>query len=105
MTRSSKMRFDEFWSSLQSEISVPKRFRTLKHGKEFKAVFNNVVTITPTSQYQRTLTKNEFEKVWKRAKNLPNNEQFKRVNYNDMTRNGSYILCLMKHIISKQKIE
>jgi len=105
MVRWSKMRFDEFWSSLQREISVTKRFRTLRHGKEFKAVFNNVVTITPTSQYQRTLKKNEFEKVWNRAKNLTMEEQFKRVNYNDMTRNGSYILCLMKHIISEQKIE
>jgi len=78
----------------------------LKQGKEFEAKYSlGTIVITPPSQFQRTLSRAEFMKVWNKASKMVRAEQFKRGNFNDVTYHGSYILTLMKHILKSKEIE
>jgi len=98
------LKFDEFWSELVKEISEPKRFKTLKQGKEFEAHYSGgIVTVTPGTRYKRPIGKNEFFKVWNIFKKTLN--QYRPVLYQQDTYNSSYILAIIKYFLKQEKTE
>lgn len=101
------MRFENFWLSLTKILATKNDFETLKQEKVFIAKFStDKVIVSPTStQFERKIDKNQFLTVWNFAKKLPKYEQFKRGNYNKITRNGSYILALIKYILKDGDID
>jgi len=101
------MKFEKFWKMLTSKLSSSKELTTIKQKKNFKAKFSGgIIYITPHStETERPSNRKEFLRVWNFAKKLAKHEQYKRGNYNEVTRNGSYILALMKHILGESDIE
>ncbi len=100
------MKYDEFWVKVKT-LNNWVELETLKHKKNFNAKYNgSLVLIQPEStMVERKIDQGQFIIVWNLAKQLPKQEQFKRSNYNKMTRNGSYILTIMKHFLKKDSIE
>ena len=65
---------------------------------------NSVLFVTPSStKNQRHIQKSEFLKVWEEAKQIT--DPFSPSNYTLSTRNSSYIVTLMRHFVSSEKIE
>ena len=77
------MNFQEFWAKLRVELKEFKEFKTLKHGKEFKARFERnkkgdlFVQVTPNLGKPRgRIPINEFEGMWDTAKNRSRETRF-----------------------------
>ena len=101
------MKFGTFWNNLKKDLVRYREFQTLKQRKEFSGrLSDGVVKIYPESTMSpRNISQEEFLRVWNQAKNYNQGEQFVRQNYNDITRNGSYILALMRHYLGEDQIE
>jgi len=101
------MRFQIFWNNLKRDLVQDREFQTLVQRKSFSARYSeSVVKIFPEStMHERDLSQEEFLRVWNQAKNYNSGEQFVRQNYNEITRNGSYILALMRHYLGEEQIE
>ena len=101
------MRFDPFWNLLTTDLRQPRHFTTLSQGKRFDSELdvNSVVVQPNSSAIQRRITRLQFYSVWQKAKSLPEYEQFRRSNYNEINRNGSYILSMMRHYLGEERIE
>ena len=98
------MKFDEFWSELVKEISIPKRFKTLKQEKEFEAHYSSgIVIVTPRTRYKRPIGKSEFEKVWNAFKK--NLDPYRPILYQRDTYHASYILAIIKYFLKQKKAE
>ena len=99
------MNFGDFWETMIGDLSTSKELLTLKQGKSFDAVYESgVILITPPSHIERTITQEQFLQVWNEAKTLSSGQQFVRQNYNQITRNGSYMLALMKNYLDDESI-
>jgi len=97
------LKFDEFWSLLGKELYKPKHFKTLKQEKEFEARYSGgTIIITPGSRCPRTISRNEFQKVWNRFKKTlnPYRPGVYQENYH-----ASYILAIMKYFLKQEKAE
>lgn len=98
------MKFDEFWAAIMRELAISKTLCTLKQEKEFSARYVGVIVeILPRDKQQRPIGKNEFFKVWIKAKNISN--PFVPSNYTNTTFHSSYIVAIMKHFLTGKKIE
>ena len=99
--------FNTFWNNLKRDVIHDKEFQTLRQRKGFSARFSEgTIKIFPEStMHQRNISQEEFIRVWNHAKNMRQGQQFVRANYNDMTRNGSYILAIMKNYLGDAQIE
>jgi len=101
------MKFETFWTRIIKLTTTSNRFLTIRRKKIFRAKYSGgLIVVTPTSsEYDRNVVKKQFFDVWNRAKKLPKHEQFKRVNYNDLNRNGTYILAMIKYVLGEGDIE
>jgi len=101
-----KMNFGNFWKTMIGDLGTSKQLITLKQGKSFDAVYRNgIILITPSTLNERTITQEQFLQVWQMAKTLPNEQQFVRQNYNQITLNGSYMLALMRKYLNDESIQ
>ena len=116
------MKFEEFWSKLQSELAVKKEFETLKQNKGFKASFErntlgewSVHVIPQDGDPRGPISSNEFEGVWDVAKKYSPEERFvnkgrrlesyqKKKGGIGISRQVSYTTTLIKHIVENQKM-
>ena len=116
------MKFEEFWSKLQSELAVKKEFETLKQNKRFEASFERnrkgelfVQVILQDGNPRGSISANEFEGVWDTAKKYSPEERF--VNKDGrlesyQTKKGevgksiqtSYTTTLINHIVENQEM-
>jgi len=97
------LKFDEFWSELVKEISEPKRFKTMKQEKEFEARYSGgTLIITPGSGCKRTISRNEFQKVWNKFKKTLN--PYRPGSYQE-NYHASYILAIMKYFLKQEEAE
>jgi len=86
------------------EISTPKRFMTLKQGKEFEARYSGgMIIVIPTTRYKRSIGKNEFQKVWYTFKKTLN--PYRPVLYQQDTYHASYILAIISYFLKQEKAE
>ncbi len=100
------MKFGDFWKSMISNLTNSQDLHTLVQRKPFETVFRNgMILITPSSFIERKITQEQFLLVWQMAKTLPAGQQFVRQNYNQITRNGSYMLALMKKYLNDEFIQ
>jgi hypothetical protein len=98
------VKFDEFWTVIVKKLSIPTKLFTLKQGKEFSARYvGGFVEISPKNKQQRSIHKNEFLKVWMKAKNTL--DPFVPSNYTNITFHSSYVVAIMKHFLIGKKIE
>lgn len=98
------MKFDEFWSKLYTLDGIT--LETLSQKIKFKATFDNkygTVEIIPSTNNPRSITREQFHKVWMISKDVTN--QFKTIHYSNITRNSSYIIAIMKYLLNGKKIE
>ena len=101
------MNYETFWREITRDITDDREFYTLKQHKIFHAKYSEgFLKIYPKStMHERKISQAEFIRIWKQAKNMSRGEQFVRVNYNQTTRNGSYILALIRHYLGGEQIE
>ena len=103
------MNYETFWREMIIDITTDKEFHILpeSYQKMFHAIYSEgFLKIFPESIMQeRKISQAEFIKIWKQAKKMPRGEQFVRVNYNQTTRNSSYILALIRHYLGGEQIE
>lgn len=101
------MNFQMFWIHLRNKMARNTTLETLKQNKEFTARYSQgqVVVFPDSTMHQRIIYQEEFLRVWNQAKNYNNGQQFVRSNYNNITRNGSYILAIFRYILGSEGIE
>lgn len=98
------MYFDEFWKKLEAELKVRAGFETLRHLKPFRAkmlVGRRTIEVTPGSGKPRKVKRSEFGSIWGIMKAVPAGERYVDTGgeYTEMTRNASYILALIHHVV------
>ena len=100
------MNFGNFWKTITSDLTNSQDMHTIVQRKPFDAVFRHgIILITPSSFIERKISQEQFLQVWQMAKTLPAGQQFVRQNYNQITRNGSYMLALMKKYLNDEFIQ
>ena len=101
------MKFNEFWTALCKKTSGGFESQTLARKRPFIAIYSSgkiIVKPDYKTKDPRTLSNEEFHKVWVIAAKLPNHEIFKRKNYSDSW-HASYIISMMKTILGEEEIE
>ena len=106
------MNFKTFWNTVKDN-SNGFTLKTLDKGFEFEISQNSnyplipkndVLYVTPKSTgKERAIQKAQFMKVWEYSKSTT--KPYMPNNYTLITRNSSYIVSLMKHVLGEQKIE
>ena len=101
------MNFSLFWRNIINELSEERNFQTLKFQKPFTAKYvDSKIRVFPEStMHPRNISQEEFLQVWNQARHYNPREQFVRSNYNNITRNGSYILSIMRNFLNGNQIE
>lgn len=101
------MRFEAFWDRIKNEMVDCIPLKTLKQDRKFTARYiqEKVNVVPQSSREPRDIRQEEFIIVWNQAKNYSREQQFVRQNYNDSTRNGSYILAIFRHVLRNENIE
>ena len=101
------MKFNEFWSTLCKKTSGGFEFHTLTRGYSFTATYSSgeIIVKPGTTKSERSLSNNEFYKVWIKAAELPKQEIFIPNNYQDDTFHSSYIVSMMKTILNGGEID
>lgn len=117
------MNFKEFWKILQVELRHDKEFLTLKQNKKFKAYLERkvngelAVRVIPESGKPRgQISYNEFEGIWDNSKGLTHEMRFvnrhrRLESYQTKkgevgkSKNVSYIITLIEHVVKSEKIE
>ena len=113
------MKFNEFWTALCKKTSGGWtkeglhvggfEFQTLAWKRPFTATsYSGNIIVEPEGKDRRDsggITRNHFHKIWMRAAKLSKQEAFYPKNYFGLTRNASYILCMMKTILGEEEIE
>ncbi len=98
------MNFSNFWNVLKHSGKV--KLETLTRKKEFTISYDSghdVVLVIPSTTHPRSITRNEFEKVWSKARNVTN--PYVPVNYHDITFQSSYVVAILKFFLKNEKIE
>ena len=102
------MKFNGFWISLCKKTSGGFESQTLAQKCTFIATYSSgkiIVKPDYKTKEPRPLSSEEFHKVWIKAVELSKQEAFYPKNYFGLTRNASYILCMMKTILGEEEIE
>jgi hypothetical protein len=98
------MKFEEFWTRLHTLNDMS--LETLSQKKEFHVTFDKkygIVEIIPSTLKPRSITQEQFNTVWTISKHVTT--PFKTTHYQDITRNSSYIVAMMKYLLNGEKIE
>ena len=100
------MKFNEFWSALCKKTSGGFEFHTLARGYSFTATYSSgeIIVKPGTTKSERSLSNNEFYKVWIKAAKLPKQEMFHPKNYHD-TYHSSYTTSILKTILKEEEVE
>lgn len=98
------MKFDQFWSILEKNLSENEVYFTLSQKKPFKIMFDDdCVIIYPQSSNdenpERKISSEQFSKIWDVSLTLLPEERFNLSKYSSVTSvNKSYILSLIEHL-------
>lgn len=98
------MKFDEFWTLIRERSSFI--LETPVRKKKFTVTYNSqydLVEIKPSTTNVRTIQKSHFQKIWNIARKSVNPSEAKQ--YHKTTFQSSYIVSIMRHIVSDGKIE
>jgi hypothetical protein len=96
------MNFQEFWEHVSKFDS--EEFFTLSQKKSFIADFqdNNLIIKPGKTNDARPINRNEMLKVFTKASKLSASQRFIPNNYHDDTFHSSYLVSIMKSVLSKK---
>ena len=96
------MNFDVFWTKLDELLSSERNFITINQQKPFEALrsIDGVVVTPKSSGEKRLIKKEEFTKIYRLSKSLPESEVFKPNSYQKDSRNSSYIVTFFDKIMN-----
>ncbi len=96
------MKFEEFWSNLDSLLLEKREFTTLHDNKTFEArrAIDAIRIDSDTISQPRVIKKEEFVKIWRLSLDFPKEERFHPSHYSKSSLNASYILALFHEIMN-----
>jgi len=101
------MQLEQLWSKL-ARLSKPLTLKTRARGQEFEISYDshyNDIVVTPfTTKMPRHILHYDFEKVWKKFKQI-DGDPFRPGYYQRDTHNASYILAIIEHFLKGEKVE
>jgi len=99
------MKFDDFWSLMMTELTIPKQFTT--QTKPFSAKYSGGRIMVSTNDTIWPIDRSQMRQIWTKAMSMHEKMRFIHTNYShENIRTSSYIISLMKHfIVNETKME
>ena len=96
-----EIKFEDFWNNLSKLLIEKHDFETMDQNRKFEArnAIKAIAIIPESSGKKRVISYDEFVKIWRLAKKLPNDQFLRPSSYTNDTQNASYIVTLMKIVL------